>query len=122
MLLLIPNISLGQLPDDLCKGHNTAYEEGEKFSTNKNYFFLEQNEKKQLVIDANMDIDSITVMVVSKSEGNSHYLIHKNELYPLNIDATETTSLEQIDFTKNNETRMFMDRPSFPIGVYQIIF
>jgi len=30
LLLLIPNISLGQLPDDLCKGHNTAYEEGEK--------------------------------------------------------------------------------------------
>ena len=88
----------------------------------KNYFFLEQNEKKQLVIDANMDIDSITVMVVSKSEGNSYYLIHKNELYPLNIDATETTSLEQIDFTKSNETRMFMDRPSFPKGVYEIIF
>ena len=94
----------------------------ENSSMDKNYFFLEQNEKKQLVIDANMDIDSITVMVVSKSEGNSLYLIHKNELYPLNIDATETTSLEEIDFTKNNETRMFMDRPSFPKGVYEIIF
>jgi hypothetical protein len=94
----------------------------ENSSMDKNYFFLEQNEKKQLVIDASMNIDSITVIVVSKSEGNSHYLIHKNELYPLNIDATETTSLEQIDFTKNNETRMFMDRPSFPKGVYEIIF
>ncbi|MDF0707418.1 hypothetical protein [Flagellimonas okinawensis] len=94
----------------------------ENSSMDKNYFFLEQNEKKQLVINANMDIDSITVMVVSKSEGNSYYLIHKNELYPLNIDTTETTSLEEIDFTKNNETRMFMDRPSFPKGVYEIIF
>jgi hypothetical protein len=94
----------------------------ENASMDKNYFFLVQDGQKRLVIDANMDIDSVTVIVVSKSEGNSHYLIYKNELYPLDINATDATSLEQIDFVKNNETRMFMDRPSFPIGVYQIFF
>ncbi|KAB7530086.1 hypothetical protein F8C76_00770 [Flagellimonas olearia] len=94
----------------------------ENASMDKNYFFLEQNEQKHLVIDANMDIDAVTVIVVSKSNGNSYYLIHKNELYPLNIDATQTTSLEEIDYTKNNETRMFMDRPSFSASVYHIIF
>ncbi|MCR9226805.1 MAG: hypothetical protein NXH90_05260 [Flavobacteriaceae bacterium] len=94
----------------------------EDASMDRNYFFLEQGGKKHLVIDANMDIDSVTVIVVSKSDGNSYYLIHDNELYPLNIDATETTSLEEIDFAKNNETRMFMARPSFTVRVYQIIF
>jgi hypothetical protein len=94
----------------------------ENASVDKNYFFLEQDGKKHLIIDANMNSDSVSVIVVSKSEGNSYYLIHNNALYPLNIDATENTPLEEIDFAKNNETRMFMDRPSFPVRVYQIIF
>ncbi|TAI47338.1 hypothetical protein [Flagellimonas allohymeniacidonis] len=91
-------------------------------SLKNEYYFTEQNGKKVLFVDSNMDIDKMKVVAISKEEGDAYYLIHNTTLYQIEAHTAQMTPLKELDFTANTETRMLMERPSFASKVYPLSF
>lgn len=82
------------------------------------YFFNENKENLELIINADLDEEKARVYRIEESGQDHYYLVQENQIYALDEKVKEPKPLVVVDITTNKLARLFINREPVKKRVY----